>query len=248
MTMAKHYDLLLSIFPFEKQWYAERVPALRVEFVGHPLCDRFKVQGSEFKVQSLPPLVLLLPGSRVGELKRHLPVLLPAAQQIGRTCAAKFRMVLPNDALAEVTRAAAGVTVPIEIQVGGLADALARATLAIASTGTVTMECAFFRVPTVTLYKTGWTTYQVGRRILTVNSLTMPNLLAGETVFPEFIQHEATTENITRAALDLLTDAARRETIRAKLDKVIASLGGPGAAKRAAEAIGNLLKERRAGG
>ena len=59
----------------------------------------------------------------------------------------------------------------------------------------MTMECAFFGVPTVTLYKTSWLTYQIAKRIVTVKSLTMPNLLAGETVYPEFIQDDATPEN-----------------------------------------------------
>jgi lipid-A-disaccharide synthase len=242
-AMARDFDLLLSLFPFEKQWYAERLPELRVEFVGHPLCDRFKVGGSERRLQDFPPLVLLLPGSRLGELKRHLPVLLQARQQIGNVSPATFRIVLPDERLAETARTIAAAFGPIEIQVGGLADSLARASLAIASTGTVTLECACFGVPTVTLYKTSWSTYEIGRRIIKVNSLTMPNLLAGETVFPEFIQHTATAENIARAAVELLNDEPRREAIRVKLGKIIAGLGGPGASRRAAEAIGKLLNE-----
>jgi lipid-A-disaccharide synthase len=242
-SMERDFDLLLAIFPFEKAWYAEHAPGLRVEFVGHPMVDRFKVQSSKFKVQSEPPLVVLLPGSRVGELKRHLPAMLGAAQQIAAKAPVAFRMVLPNDALMEQARAIAASTPKIEFQLGGLSEALQQAALAIASTGTVTMECAFFGVPTVTLYNTGWTTYQIGRRIVKVNSLTMPNLLAGEPVFPEFIQEAATPENISRAALALLNDPARGEAIRGKLTKIIGSLGGPGACERAAQAIGKLLKE-----
>jgi hypothetical protein len=75
---------------------------------------------------------------------------------------------------------------------GGLADALRGAELAIASTAPSRMECAWFGVPAVTLYKTSWATYQIGRRIVKVNSLTMPNLLAGTTVYPEFLQDAAT--------------------------------------------------------
>jgi lipid-A-disaccharide synthase len=76
-----------------------------------------------------------------------------------------------------------------------------------------------------------------------VKSLTMPNLLAGKTVFPEFIQDQATPQALAEAALSLLTDTARRALIQAQLRKIIASLGGPGAAQRAAEAIANLLTE-----
>jgi lipid-A-disaccharide synthase len=103
------------------------------------------------------------------------------------------------------------------------------------------MECAFFGVPTVTLYKTSWLTYQIAKRIVTVKSLTMPNLLAGETVYPEFIQDEATPENLSRAALELLQDKARRTEIKAQLAKIISSLGEPGAANRAAAAILSLF-------
>jgi lipid-A-disaccharide synthase len=103
------------------------------------------------------------------------------------------------------------------------------------------MECAFFGVPAVTLYKTSWLTYEIGRRLVTVKSLTMPNLLAGEEVYPEFIQKAATPEHIAGAALDLLQNEARRRRIQSQLRQIIASLGEPGAPGRAAAAILNLL-------
>jgi lipid-A-disaccharide synthase len=135
---------------------------------------------------------------------------------------------------------AAKLTPPLELQVGHLSEALQQTGVAIASTGTVTMECAYFGVPTVALYKTSWSTYQIGKRIVQVKFLAMPNLLANERVFPELIQNEATAENIAREALDLLNDSPRREAIRTKLREIVKSLGGPGAAQRAAQAILNL--------
>ena len=89
--------------------------------------------------------------------------------------------------------------------------------MAIASTGTVTTECAWFGVPTVALYKTSWSTWQIARRIVKVKYAAMPNLLANEEVFPEFIQGAATPDNIARAAVELLRDAPRRAKIKAKL-------------------------------
>ena len=247
--LARDIDLLLTIFPFEKDWYATRVPNLRVEFVGHPIIDRHA--GLDWQVGESPispPLALLLPGSRSGELKRHLPVMLEAARQIQASHSVRWRMVLPNRSLAEQARAHLALHPSIELRVGGLAEALAEAELAIASTGTVTMECAYFGVPTIALYKTSWSTYQIGKRIITVDFLAMPNLLAGQTIFPEFIQHEANPENISREALDLLSNPARREAIKTKLSKVIQSLGEPGASQRAAHLILELLweTERRA--
>jgi lipid-A-disaccharide synthase len=240
-AMARDFDLLLAIFPFEKAWFAERVPELKVEFVGHPAADRFNVERSTLNVQRSKPTVLLLPGSRVGELKRHLPVLFGALDKIRATQPdVRARMVLPNQALAELARSFSPPD-HLEIQVGSLAEALAQTTIAIASTGTVTMECALFGVPTIALYRTSWITYQIGKRIIQVKYLAMPNLLANEALFPEFIQHEANAESLARAAVELLNDAPRRETIRTKLTKVIESLGGPGASQRAARAIGRLL-------
>jgi lipid-A-disaccharide synthase len=237
--LARDYDLLLSIFPFEKAWYAQRVPQLRVEFVGHPIVER--MQKSELRIQnkSSVPTVLLLPGSRKSELQRHLPPMLAALKIIQEKLpAAKAKMVLPNPSLVTLAKS---LGANLEIQIGELPWALAESDVAIASTGTVTMECAFIGVPTVTLYITSWLTYQIAKRIVTVKSLTMPNLLAGETVYPEFIQHDATPENLSRAALELLQDESRRTTIKAQLAKVIASLGEPGAAGRAAAAILSLF-------
>jgi lipid-A-disaccharide synthase len=148
-------------------------------------------------------------------------------------------MVLPNDTLAEQAKSL-GVA-NVEIQIGRLHEALAQADVAIASTGTVTMECAFFGVPTVTLYKTSRLTYEIGKRIVKVKSLTMPNLLADEEVYPEFIQDAATPENISRAALELLQNESRRTQIKIKLAEIISSLGGRGASQRAAKAIASLL-------
>jgi lipid-A-disaccharide synthase len=130
----------------------------------------------------------------------------------------------------------------LEIQIGNLPPTLAQTDLAIAKTGTVTMECAFFGVPAVTLYRGSWLNYQIARHLITVKTFTMPNLLAGEEVYPEFLQYDLTAENLARAALDLLQNETRRQTVKAQLTRIIASLGQPGAPMRAAEAILSLLK------
>ena len=242
-TIAETHDLLLSIFPFEKDWYAARHPSLKVQFVGHPAVDRFaksdirrpKAEGNQKK------RVLLLPGSRVSELKRHLPVMLPAALRLAKE-GFELAMVLPSEglqAMAKPMLAASGLA--LEVRIGGLAEELGRADLAIASTGTVTMECAFFGVPTVALYKTSWSTYQIGKRIVTVKYLAMPNILADEVIFPEFVQDDATAENIAGAALELLQNDQRRAAVKESLAQIIRSLGEPGAARRAAAAVADLL-------
>jgi lipid-A-disaccharide synthase len=235
--MAPDLDLLLCLFPFEKAWYAARTPQLRVEFVGHPIFDRHRTSETAHITSNVS--ILLLPGSRAGELKRHLPVMIEAAKQIGAQYKnVRFEMVLPNETLAKQARVLGADDIPnLTTRIGDLSESLARSTVAIASTGTVTLECAYFGVPTIAMYKTSWSTYQIGRRIIQVKFLAMPNLLANESIFPEFIQNEATGDNLAREALDLLKNQSRREMIQSKLSRVVASLGGPGASERAAKAV-----------
>jgi lipid-A-disaccharide synthase len=301
--MAPNYDLVLSLFPFEKKWFASRVPRLPVAFVGNPIFDRYPARagaGIPDAKPSEPVTVLFLPGSRRGELKRHVPVMREAAGLIAASHKAQFKMVVPDETLAALARTLLGAhldTAPgatprldpfgvpparlsspkssggpgclvpgsrvnaglqsgavsrcaplfaagqpkIELQAGGLAEALSSATIAVTKTGTITLECAYFGLPAVAMYKTDWITYLGARRIATVKYLSMPNLLADQVIYPEFIQGQATARNIAAAALELLADPARRDAIRARLSVVIQSLGGPDAARRAAAAIVKLL-------
>ncbi|PWU19489.1 MAG: hypothetical protein C5B50_06515 [Verrucomicrobia bacterium] len=285
--IAQDYDLLLSIVPFEKEWYSRRVPKLRVEFVGHPLVDRYGRGGDLKGLKRLNELnglnklnakapdgaasVLLLPGSRSGEVRRHVPILLEAAQKIAAARQTVFRMVLPNEQLVQqAARAMAsrpiGMASPgqpvanevariihesprIEVQVGGLESALRQADIAITKSGTITSECALFGVPAVVFYKTSPMTYFLGRRLVKVEHLALPNLLTSlgksepvEPVFPEFIQGAATPENIARATLELLEDPGRRDRVKSRLGEIAASLGPSGATERAANAIVRLLE------
>lgn len=248
--IAHDYDLLLCLFPFEKAWYARRAPKLHVEFIGHPMVDSFRLLSSDSCAHAASrnsPQILLLPGSRQKEIRRHLPLMLAAFRLIkDKFSGALGRMVLPSEALANQARAVCS-SEDVAIQVGGLENVLAQTDIAISKTGTITMECAFAGIPTVTLYKVSWVFYEIGKRVVKVKSITMPNLLAGEEVFPEFIQNAATPENIARSALELLQNEARRNEIKKKLAKVLASLGGPGASRRAARAITELLEPRLAG-
>jgi lipid-A-disaccharide synthase len=254
-TLAENHDLLLSIFPFEKAWYAQRVPKLRVEFVGHPMVgrsQRLEVRGQ----RSETACVVLLPGSRRDEIRRHLPLLVEAARMIQVGIKVRFLMVLPNEELAAEAAGLAQVKVFRELSeaeldldnhpsircvVGNLSEALANADLAITKSGTVTMECALYGVPAVVFYKTSWPTYFIGKQIVTVKYLAMPNLIADEMIYPEFVQQAATPENISGAALDLLRNEQQRAVVREKLGQVINSLGKPGAPQRAAAAIVSLL-------
>ena len=243
-SIARDIDLMLSIFPFEKEWYAERVPKFPVEFIGHPLVDRFPLAKPDGKSVPLDPdlftaqpTVLLLPGSRRREIDKHLPVMLEAAVIFSEKIKAHLRIVLPSDEMLELARQHIPTGIKIDLQVGGLAKALGQASLAIASSGTITMECAWFRVPTVVLYKTSPLTHALVRRLVKVPYLAMPNLLAGEELFPEFIQSAANADNLAEASLRLLRDRSERTRILDGLELVAAQLGESGAAARAARAL-----------
>ncbi len=238
--LARDIDLLLAIFPFEKAWYAKRTPGLRVEFVGHPMVDRYgaKVAPGDGSFGAAPRIVFL-PGSRRSELKRHLPVMSEVLGLIRGAFPGVCAVMVLSDRLVEIARE---VGLPAEFELRpGLAEELSRADLAVAKSGTVTLECAFFRLPTVVMYKTGALTYAIAKSIVQVKWAAMPNILADEEVFPEFVQERATADEVARAALELLRDPARRSKVKARLDGIAASLGEPGAAGRAADQILGLF-------
>ncbi len=239
-----HHDLVLSILPFEVEWYTRHAPGVRVEFVGHPLVDRHARQPTPSRPgPDAPQRITLLPGSRTGELRRHLPVILGAAARIHRARPdTRFVLVAPDASTAASLSPQVDPGLPVEIRAGRLGETLADSTLAIASTGTVTLECAWYGIPTLCLYRTSWVTYQIGRRIIQVPHLAMPNLLAGGTVFPEFIQDAATPEALADAALRWLDDPKAADAVRDRLRDIVARLGPPGACDRAAHRLWNLLE------
>ncbi len=247
-AMAENLDLLLSIFPFEKDWYAQRAPKLRVEFVGHPMIGRFgnaehatPINREQARSTQHAARILLLPGSRNDEVRRHLPLIAETAKRIAQSKPVEFIAIAPDESLAEDVRAALqGLGQSCRVQVGGIADALRTADLAISKTGTVLMECALFGVPAVAFYKTSWPTYLIAKQVVKVKWISMPNILADEELFPEFVQDAATPEHLSAAALDLLNNSARRDAVQARLKQIVATLGEAGAARRAASLIARL--------
>jgi lipid-A-disaccharide synthase len=250
LHMARCLDLVLSIFPFEKAWYAQRVPQLRVEFVGHPLLDRYPRPADESHAPpepaldlnpgTSPPRLLLLPGSRARELEAHLPIMIDTVQLLRRALPFDATLVVPPSLRAR-TQSRLPPAAGIALDPSPLPDALRRATAALACSGTVTMECAYFRLPTVILYRTSFLTYHAAKQLINVPYLGMPNLLAGDMVYPEFIQHAATPPNLAVPLQRFLQDPAARRRLQSKLDHAIASLGPPGALDRAACLIAESL-------
>ena len=243
-TMAQTIDLVVSIFPFEQDWYRERYPDLPVKYVGDPMATRFhsSLDASRFHSKltvGQTPHIAILPGSRKQEIDRHLPLMFEALECIRRHKAVEATVVTPDDELCAPYRHLAKPY--ISWKTGNLESVLEESDLAIASSGTVTRECAYLRVPTVVIYKLSRLTYEIAKRIVKVRFIAMPNLLADKMLFPELIQDTATPTAIAQEAVQLL-DQEGRQALMLDLERVVLSLGPPGATKRAAKAIVSLIE------
>jgi lipid-A-disaccharide synthase len=244
--IARRVDRMAVIFPFEKEVYA--ASGLQVDFVGHPLVDRLGEIASHSSRQEmrrslgLDPggfLVVLLPGSRRNEVRDGLSLQLESARALHvRDPRVRFAVaVAPSISRASVEQAitAAGLPSLLGIQVfeGRTYELLRAADVALAKPGTVTVETCLLGTPMVVAARASSLTAFLARRVVRVPSLTMPNLIVGAPVVPEFLQEEARPERIALALAELL-EGPVRELQLAHLAGVRRRLGPGGAAERAA--------------
>jgi lipid-A-disaccharide synthase len=246
-TIREIADRVLVIFPFEEAIY--RDAGVPVEFVGHPLIDLATPSAPRdlflpaHGLSATAPTIAMLPGSRPNEIERILPDLAAAAVLIrARVPAAQFVIArAPNldDHLFDAARGRAPITI-----IEGDTDAiLASADVALTASGTATVQTALHDTPMVIVYRLSPLTYWIGRRLVKVDTVGMVNLIAGEPIVPELIQDQFTPEAVAREAVSLLTDPARVSRMREGLARVRAKLGGPGASRRAAEAILKVVRQ-----
>ncbi|OHE82278.1 MAG: lipid-A-disaccharide synthase [Verrucomicrobia bacterium GWF2_62_7] len=241
----KLVDLMMVVFPFEKGFYQEHAPELCVEFVGHPVVEQLGRERREVKRED--NLVALLPGSREAEVKRILPPMLGAARLLRRERPdLQFELAAASDGIAAVARALVGNEL-VEVRVGNARDLMQRAAAGMVASGTATLECAFFGLPYVLVYRVSWLTYAVARWLVTVQHLGIVNVMAGREIVPEFIQHRARPELLAQAVAELLGDRARRERMQRELAEAMAMLEGERAAERAATAALAALDAASAG-
>jgi lipid-A-disaccharide synthase len=246
--MRRTIGRLLCIFPFEEAFFqAHGLPA---SYIGHPLAGlvRPALDKADFfrkhRLASGRPLITVLPGSRKGEAARHLPALLDAVERIYRQQAANF--LLP----ASETTGAAFFTerigrAPIQVIEGETWDAIAHADLALAASGTVTVEAALLGTPMVTFYKVTALSWLLGRLLVRVPFYSMVNLVAERPVIPELMQTAMTGERLAAEALHLLQDEDARERMRRDLAEVARRLSSEGRAmEKAAVLVEQLLMER----
>jgi len=244
--MREVIDHLLCIFPFEEQFF--RNNNIPVTYIGHPLATLAKPsmpKADFFKKHRLRPerpLLVVLPGSRRGEAARHLGPLLEAVDRLYRIQAANFLLPASATAGAAFFRERIG-RAPIQVVEGETWDAIAHADLALAASGTVTVEAALLGTPMVTFYRVSPLSWFMGRRFVKAPFLTMVNLVAGRKVVPELMQSEFTAVRLAEEAMRILTDAAVRRQMKTDLAEVAARLSiGSDPMERALSAIRALMQ------
>jgi lipid-A-disaccharide synthase len=237
-TMARLLNLMICIFPFEKDLYERS--GLRTVFAGHPMVDRVKTLTRHWTRE--PGLVGFFPGSRANEVKKLFPAMIETAKLLlKQNPNLKFAVSAANQKLAglmlEIINASDMPGARSWIETGSVYDLMQRAEVGVVASGTATLEAACFGLPYLLVYKVNPITYVVGKAVVRIKHLGMVNILAGETVVKEMIQQDFVPEKLAQELLRLLQDQSAREALSAKMHEVVATLGEGGAYGRAAEAV-----------
>jgi lipid-A-disaccharide synthase len=239
-AMARYVQKMAVIFPFEVPLYEKA--GIPVEFVGHPLMDVLvsweeEQRGKGRETFGGDPLIALLPGSRGKEISSLLPEMVRAAGFLLRE-KPQARFILPL--ASTIHREDVEKYLPQEfpaltIVEGKTYEAVQAAEVAIVASGTATLETAILGRPMVIVYRVSPLSYWIGRALVHVNCIGLANIVAGRKIVPELLQGEACGENISAAALKILSEAEYRETMIAGLKEVREKMGAPGAAARVAQ-------------
>ncbi len=254
-AMADYLDAVLTLLPFEPAFF--ETVGLKAIHVGHPVVDRgrdFKQLAPHFRadrgIGSDQPVLVILPGSRRGEIKRHMPVFGEAVAQLAKQNP-DLAFVLPTlphlkPALEEAL-ASWPVKVHLTIDEAGKWSAFHAGTAALAASGTVSLELTVARCPTVVAYKVNPLTAMVLRRMLKIDYASITNLILNEEVLPEFIQENFTAANLVEAVSGLLNDDALRAKQLDRIGEALEALGegGPSPAERAAQAVLEMIDHKK---
>ncbi|GAB4150470.1 MAG: lipid-A-disaccharide synthase [Planctomycetota bacterium] len=233
---------ILVVFDFEVDLYADE--GYTAIHVGHPLLDRLenhqvKNLREEFNVPKDTLVLGLLPGSRRQEIERLLPIYLGACSLLASNNVkiAPFMAAAPLVDLNTVRDLLGNFDVPVEVLQGRAYDVMASSDLVYVASGTATLETAVFGTPMIITYKTGAITYLVGKSVLNVDWIGLPNIIANAEIVPELLQENCKPEYIATLTANLISNAEAIAEIRENLSKVKESLGGVGASKRAAAEV-----------
>jgi lipid-A-disaccharide synthase len=234
---------MIVFFPFEEAFYREH--GVPVSYVGHPLVDRIgqRVDVADARrrlgLSTRAPVIGLLPGSRPGEIVRHLEPMLRTASHVLESEPETSFLVpvaesLPAGMVEEPCTRSGLPVVPLRGAFAGQIDAC---DAALAASGTATLEVALRSVPPVVVYRTSWLTYAIGRMAVRVPHVSLVNLVAERRLVPELIQRDFDPEVAARHLLDLVRDGPRRDEVLAGLGEIRERLGEGGSYTRAAEAL-----------
>ena len=231
-AMARDLAQLYCIFPFEEDFF--RQYGVETRYIGHPLAriiqPRFDAE--EFRrrhgIGKTNPIVTLLPGSRLGEVGRHLGVLIEAAKLIGKEREVSFVWATPPGFGKKTSHFEQQIaSSAIKVIEGETWEAMAASRVVLAASGTVTMEAALLGTPMVSFYRVSPISWNLGRWLVDVPHFTMVNLIAGKRLVPELMQNECTASKIADHALRLIDDGQARNGMIDGLAEVSRKLDGP---------------------
>lgn len=247
-SIKRTVDLMLTLFPFEAAFYEKH--AVPVRFVGHPFAHQMDINidnalaKRHWGFQPGDKVLAVLPGSRAGELKFMGPLFIETMRQL-LALEPRIRFVIPyaNEARRrqfEQQLLDFGVDLPIMGVDGHSREVMAGADAVLATSGTVTLEAALLKRPMVVAYKWGAVSHAIISRMVKTDFIALPNILAGERLVPEFVQEQATPEQLARSVLQQLEDIGLRKYLRERFDQIHLALRKD-ANEEAAAAVLSLL-------
>jgi lipid-A-disaccharide synthase len=225
----KSIDHMLTIFPFEKNIYSKA--NIQATFVGHPLAELIPLYPNKKKAQNklkiikATKVIALLPGSRQGEVKWHAQLLIDSATEISKKIRdVKFLVPLPTretyDIFSKTLFKNTHAELDIQLLIGHASDAINAADLVIVASGTATLETALYKKPMIVIYKMSSISWQILKRMRYLPFVSLPNILLNKFLVPELLQSDATSENISSKAIEILKDASYRKNLLIQFTKI----------------------------
>jgi len=238
--IASAVDRMLVVFPFEVDLYREA--GVPVDYVGHPLVESLDdapppgVLRGELGATNGVPVLGLLPGSRVQEVRRLLPVMIEAAQR-ARGTHPDLRVVVSRSGDVPRGEYADAEKAGLLLRDGPAASIITGADALLVTSGTATLESALLGTPLAVLYRTSPVTWWIGRRVVKIERISLANIVAGEDLAPEFLQHDATAERVAAWVEGALDDPEAAARARAGRERLRAELGPLRASEEAARIV-----------
>jgi lipid-A-disaccharide synthase len=242
--MERLIERLAVIFPFEEAIFNAHGRNF-ARYVGHPLVDELHVSGTREQIRERhglsldQPLLVLMPGSRRSEVRLLLPSMLQAAQQLKSDGWQVVLLKAPTIDRSYLEEVMGGRPLTVALVDGDAYNLLHAADAGVIASGTATLEAALLGCPHVILYRFSSLTYLIARLVIGRRIIGLPNVILGRSLFPELIQRDVTAVNIVRSVRRIVADRGAFDQSVAELQ---ATMGPPGASRRAAEELVELIR------